>query len=121
MGNPTELECVRESFLFLVPEYVTPIAADGRNVAVFCTFNIWVSLVSTFCSAFYYNYNQLLISYLLYFPYWTLADTVPDTRSGPRKQTLRRILGLICFELRTELFVNEKCHNIHRFLDLMLW
>lgn len=112
---------MREFFLFLVPECVTPIAADSRNVAVFCTSNIWVSLVSTFCSAFYYIYNQLLISYPLYFPYWTLADTVPDTRSGPRKQTLRRIPGLICFKLGTELFANEKWHNIPRFLDLMLW
>lgn len=45
----------------------------------------------------------------LYFLDWTLADTVLDTRSGPRKQTPKNgILGLIFFGLRAELFASGK-------------
>lgn len=38
------------SFLFVVPESVTSVAADNRKLAALCTSNIRVSLVSTFYS-----------------------------------------------------------------------
>lgn len=116
MGHPRGLECGRQRIPSCsgscICHFCKRRTAETELLSAVLKFGfLWYLLCAL--SVFQYLYYQFPILNPLHLPAWTLADTGLDTGRGLRKWALKnKMLRLICFELKAELFANGKWERV---------